>query len=78
MPPTRTVAGKKLNRSVWSKLRQGDYQFFPLAVLRTPALICDQRATGAFVRCGNQTLHLAMVGENGCLNPSLSKTGLFF
>ena len=41
------VAGESLNRPDESKLSSVRFLLSPLVVLRTPALICDQRATGA-------------------------------
>ena len=38
--------------------------FPPWSGFASPALICDQRATGAFVECGNSTQRLAIVGQN--------------
>ena len=40
------VAGESLNRPDESKLSSVRFLLSPLVVLRTPALICDQRATG--------------------------------
>ena len=40
------MAGESLNRPDESKLSSVRFLLSPLVVLRTPALICDQRATG--------------------------------
>ena len=49
---TRPVAGESLNRPDESKLSSVRFLLSPLVVLRTPALICDQRATGAWLGVG--------------------------
>ena len=46
------VAGESLNRPDESKLSSVRFLLSPLVVLRTPALICDQRATGAWLGAG--------------------------
>ena len=46
---TRPVAGESLNRPDESKLSSVRFLLSPLVVLRTPALICDQRATGRWL-----------------------------
>ena len=45
-PPAAPVAGESLNRPDESQLSSVRFLLSPLVVLRTPALICDQRATG--------------------------------
>ena len=55
------VAGESLNRPDESKLSSIRFLLFPLVVLRTPALICDQRVTEAMIGCGNQTQREASV-----------------
>ena len=57
------VAGESLNRPDESKLSSVRFLLSPLAWLRQPALICDQRATGALSGCGTTAQQLAIVGE---------------
>ena len=47
--PGHPVAGESLNRPDESKLSSVRFLLFLLVVLRTPTLICDQRATGRWL-----------------------------
>ena len=58
------MAGESLNRPDESKLSSVRFLLSPLVVLRTPALICDQRATGAGVQGHSQLKTSNFYGYN--------------